>query len=377
MPVATTSNIHFFPGAGQPPGAPTQVTSITRDAAATVTFRAPSFTGDGPVTSWTVTPYIGAAAQAPTTVAAASAGTITDSAGTSYRQVAVTGLANSTAYTFTVKAANSAGTGPESAASGANTPLQYLVFGDDFNGPAGAQPDPEWWVYDRCGFIAQNEVQWYKPDHCVLDGAGNLKITASHDPVSGVSYPSDNNTVRNQTWTSGACQSNTKTWYPAAGNTMTYEARFQVNPNAGDGFWPGFFWLNGQYALTAWKTDPGPNQWNGTDHAEIDIAEWYQSGAPGNYGNVTWSSSSPDSYIHDYGVNLSLAMHTYTVQWKPGARTRFLRDGSETHLYTGAQVPSSGAQFVLLLYMQMLGGGPTGTESIYTDWVRVYDQNLG
>jgi len=158
---------------------------------------------------------------------------------------------------------------------------------------------------------------------------------------------------------------------------MTYEARFQVNPNAGNGFWPGFFWLNGQYALNAWKTDPGPNSWNDTDHAEIDIAEWYQTGAPDTYGNVSWASSDPDNYTNDYNINFSQAMHTFAVQWKPGVRTRFLRDGSETHLHTGAQVPSTGAQFVLLLYMQMLGGGPTATESIYTDYVRVFDQNLG
>ena len=55
----------------------------------------------------------------------------------------MTGLTNSTAYTFTVHATNTSGAGPESAASGADTPLSGLVFGDDFNGPARTY-DPEW-----------------------------------------------------------------------------------------------------------------------------------------------------------------------------------------------------------------------------------------
>ena len=74
MPVSTTSNIHFIPGAGQPPGAPTAVTSITKDAGATVSFLAPASSGDSAITSYTVTPYIGGSAQTPATVAVASLG---------------------------------------------------------------------------------------------------------------------------------------------------------------------------------------------------------------------------------------------------------------------------------------------------------------
>ena len=79
---------------------------------------------------------------------------------------------------------------------------------------------------------------------------------------------------------------------------MTFEARFQINTNAGNGLWPGFFWLNGQFALDHWKTDPasnlssGGNDWNSTDHSEIDIAEWNNSGQPSNYGNVSWASNT-------------------------------------------------------------------------------------
>jgi hypothetical protein len=294
-------------------------------------------------------------------------------------QANVTGLTNSTAYTFTVKARSSVGDGPESSASGANTPLAGLVFGDDFNGPASGPIDPEWWIYNRCGYIAQSEVEWYLPSQCVLDGSGNLQLTAQHTTHSGPSYPSDGNTTRNQTWISGACQSNAKTWAPTAGNTMTFEVKQQVCPDSGNGFWPGLFWLAGQTRLNDWKTDPLQTGWDSTGQAELDVAEWNPSQvfAPHDYGNVTWNSSSPDSFIVSTATDFSAALHVYNVKWKPGVSAVYARDGATTHTSAAGHVPASGAQFFMMLYLQMLAGGPTTTESCFIDYVRVYDQNLG
>ena len=131
----------------------------------------------------------------------------------------MTGLTNSTAYTFSVHASNANGAGTESAQSGANTPLSGLVFGDDFNGPAGGPIDPEWWVYDRCGYLAQSEVQYYKPQYCVLDGSGNLKISAEHVTTSGPRYPTDPaypGTI-NQPWGLGAASPTPRRGLRAAG----------------------------------------------------------------------------------------------------------------------------------------------------------------
>jgi Fibronectin type III domain len=373
VPIVTHAYHHFLAPPGQPPAAPTAVTSITKDAGATVSFL-PGAQGDAAVTSWVVTPAIGGTPQAPQTVAAGSATTITGSTGSTYTQVPVTGLANGTAYTFTVHGVSSVGAGAESAPSGANTPLSGLVFGDDFNGPASGPIDPEWWIYTRCGYLAQSEVQYYLPDYCVLDGAGNLKITAEHTSYTGPKYASAGGGSITQPWRAGACQSNTRLYYPSAGNTMTFEAKFQVNPNAGSGFWPGFFWLEGQTYIQAWKTDPLQEGWDSTGKAEIDVAEWYLSGNANSYGNVSWAGSNQQTNINASG--LATSQHIYQALWKPGASVVFKRDGSVTATHT-SQVPSSGAQFFLMLYMQMLAGGSTGTESIYTDYVRVYDQNLG
>jgi hypothetical protein len=365
------------PPGGTPPSAPSSVTSVTKDGGATVSFLAPSSSGSGPVTSYTVTPYIAGAAQSPVTVAAGSAGSITGSNGSTYVQVPVTGLANGTAYTFTAHASSSYGTGPESGQSGANTPLSGLVFGDDFNGPASGPLDPEWWVYTRCGYLAQNEVGYYLPSQCILDGSSNLLLVAQHTSHTGPSYASAGGGTVTQPWISGACQSNTRAYAPAAGNTMTFEARQQVPPDSGNGFWPGLFWLEGQNYLSAWKTDPLQSGWDTGSSAEIDVAEWSSGQTRTNYGSNVFGNSS-DLFNVNTSTDFSAAMHIYQARWKPGVSVTFFRDGSQTHQVTASgTVATSACQFFLLLYLQMLAGGPATTEQCAIDYVRVYDQNLG
>ena len=95
-------------GITNPPGAPTNVIAVAGNAQATVSFTPPASTGGAAITGYTVTPYVGAIAQTPTAAASSP--------------VTVTGLTNGTAYTFTVTATNSVGTGAASAPSNAVTP---------------------------------------------------------------------------------------------------------------------------------------------------------------------------------------------------------------------------------------------------------------
>lgn len=97
------------------PGAPTNVAATAGDASAQVTWSAPSSNGGASITSYTVT---------------SSPGGLTASTGGSGRSATVTGLTNGTSYTFTVRATNSAGTGPASSASNSVTPT------------GGTQPPP-------------------------------------------------------------------------------------------------------------------------------------------------------------------------------------------------------------------------------------------
>ncbi len=93
------------------PEAPGSVTATAGNAAATVEWSAPG-NGGSQIASYTVTPFIGSAAQATTVVTGTPPLT----------KATVTGLANGTSYTFTVKATNAVGSGPESAASAPVTP---------------------------------------------------------------------------------------------------------------------------------------------------------------------------------------------------------------------------------------------------------------
>jgi hypothetical protein len=81
-----------------------------------VSWTAPS-NGGSAITSYTVTPFIGPAAQAPTTVTGSPPATSTT----------VSGLTNGTTYTFTVTATNAIGTGPVSAPSNAVTPTATVA----------------------------------------------------------------------------------------------------------------------------------------------------------------------------------------------------------------------------------------------------------
>ena len=363
--------------AGTPPSAPSAVTSITKDSGATVSFLPPASPGTGTVTSYTVTPYIAGTAQSPTTIAAGSAGSISGSNGSTYLQVPVSGLANGTAYTFSVHASSLYGAGAESGQSGANTPLAGLLFGDDFNGPASGPVDPEWWIYNnRCGYLAQSEIEGYAASHCVLDGSSNLKLTAQNTSITVPRYPSDPLYPGNitQPWTSGACQSNTRTYTPTSGNILTVEARQQVCADAGNGFWPGLTWMEGSHFLTQWKTDPNQPAWNTTDEAEIDIAEWPSLSTPANYSNNELTAGSGTGPFNvNSGNDNSAAMHVYSVKWKPGVSTTWFYDGTQTATTTSSQ-PTSGASFFLLIYLQMISGGPTTTESCLVDYVHVFDK---
>ncbi|MCX6944609.1 MAG: fibronectin type III domain-containing protein, partial [Opitutales bacterium] len=88
------------------PGAPTIGTASAGNAQATVTFTAPVSNGGDSITSYTVT---------------SSPGGFTATGASSPRTV--TGLTNGTAYTFTVTATNSVGTGAASGASNSVTPV--------------------------------------------------------------------------------------------------------------------------------------------------------------------------------------------------------------------------------------------------------------
>ena len=93
------------------PGAPPSVVASNGNASATVSWGLPADNGSA-ITSYTVTPFVGAVAQTPTTVVGSPPALST----------VVSGLTNGTTYTFVVRATNAIGTGPPSAPSNAVVP---------------------------------------------------------------------------------------------------------------------------------------------------------------------------------------------------------------------------------------------------------------
>jgi len=108
------------------PGAPTSVVATPGDTQASVAFTAPASTGGSTLTGYTVT--VSPADVAPVNGAGSP--------------IVVTGLTNGQAYTFTVTADNSAGTGPASSASNSVTPaaIQTITFNNPGSQNFGTTP---------------------------------------------------------------------------------------------------------------------------------------------------------------------------------------------------------------------------------------------
>jgi hypothetical protein len=171
------------------PSAPTAVSAEPLDASAGVSWTAPTI-GGAPVTSYTVTPYIGSVAQAATVVSGNPAPTATT----------VSGLTNGATYTFTVTATNSIGTSPASAPSNSVTPT--------------AQPAP--------AFVLQASA------HSAT--TSSLAVTLPSSTVTG-----DRLIVQAGVWSSGSATAQGVT--DSAGDTFTELTHFKAADNTEQSIW--------------------------------------------------------------------------------------------------------------------------------------------
>ena len=145
------------------PGAPTSVSaSATGTTTASVSFVAPSDIGSTAITSYTVT---------------SSPGNITSSGASS--PITITGLTTNTAYTFTVRATNGAGSGPPSSPSSSITTL--AVPGAPTNVSASTSPSQATVSFTAPSFAGvPASITGYR----VTSNPGGITATGASSPIT-------------------------------------------------------------------------------------------------------------------------------------------------------------------------------------------------
>ncbi len=246
-----------------------------------------------------------------------------------------------------------------------------LAWSDEFDGPAGAPPDPANWSYEiGDGTVngipgwGNSELQYYTDDpaNSSTDGSGNLVITLDEaDPSLQCYY--------------GPCEyasARLITHHKAEFAYGRIESRLRV-PDGGDGLWPAFWSLG---------TDITYNPWPAA--GEIDFME-YVSRLPNEiFGTIHgpgYNGGNAFGDIYDFGEPVYNNYHTFTVEWEPNLITWYV-DGIQYHQAEPSDVPGPWVfekPFYLLLNFAIGGnfGGPVDPANTYpqeylVDYVRVY-----
>jgi beta-glucanase (GH16 family) len=250
------------------------------------------------------------------------------------------------------------------------SPSPSPVWGDEFDGPAGASFDRTKWVADTGGSgFGNQERQFYttRAENVALDGDGHLVITARAEPSS--TY---------------AC------WYGRCLYTSTrlltkglfaqaygrFEARIRIP--RGQGLWPAF-WMLG---------------------ADIDSIGWPQSGEIDIMENIGREPAIAHGTLHGPGYsggdgigkadtlpNAAYAddFHIFAVEWQPD-EIRWYVDGRQYHRMTPADLPAGtkwvfDQPFFLLLNVAVGGEWPgdpdastTFPQTMVVDYVRAYSK---
>lgn len=249
-------------------------------------------------------------------------------------------------------------------------PNRTLVWSDEFDGPAGAAPDPARWRHDVGGWGWGNqELQYYTDGNAntFLDGQGRLAIEARNDGRWDASCAGGR-----CAYTSGRLL----TQGTFAGQYGRYEARIKVP--RGQGLWPAFWMLGDDIETNPWPAS-----------GEIDIME-HVGHEPGTVwgsihgpDNTAGGNTITGSHTLPGGAALADDFHVYAIEWEPEQITWYL-DGQAFLIRTPADM-NGGAwvydkPFFILLNLAVGGvwpGSPNSStqfpQRMLVDYVRVYD----
>lgn len=237
-----------------------------------------------------------------------------------------------------------------------------LVWQDEFEGGAGAAPDAARWGFDvgtgENGW-GNRELQHYRVENAVLDGAGHLAITARKEDFQGSAYTSARLTTRGK----------------LERTRGRFEARIKLP--AGQGLWPAFWMLGANVGEVGWPTC-----------GEIDVLELRGQQPEIAIGSLhgpgySGGQSLSDSYALT-GARFDDDFHVFAVVWHEDF-IAWEVDGETYQVITPDQLPAGTTwvfdkPFFLLLNLAVGGnfvGAPDATTvfpaTMLVDWVRVYE----
>ena len=243
-----------------------------------------------------------------------------------------------------------------------------LVWNDEFNGAAGAAPDPGKWTAETGGWGWGNqELQYYTDsrENSAQSGDGNLVITAKADGGG------------QNCWYGPCTHTSARLITENKFDTKYGKVEARIKVPAGQGIWPAFWMLGSDFRKVGW-----PNS------GEIDIMENVGKEPGTVYGNVHGPGYSGccgivGSTTLPNGEKLSDSFHDFAIEWDDDSITWFL-DGAPFHRVTKSDVPAGSAwvfdhNFFVLLNVAVGGqwpGSPDRTtqfpQKMLVDYVRVY-----
>lgn len=251
-----------------------------------------------------------------------------------------------------------------------------LVWSDEFDGPAGEQPDAAHWTFEigdgRSKGIpgwGNNELEFYtdSPANAAFDGAGNLVITALELDRSLA-----------PTCYYGACRYSSARLITEKKVEQQYgriEARIRLP--VGQGLWPAFWMLGDNLADVGW---PASGEIDIMEHVGKEPANLYGTiHGPGYSGanGISGKTTLPDGQLAD-------DFHLYAVEWEEGQIRWFL---DETNYFTATvdSLPAGSPwvfdhPFYLILNLAVGGnwpGRPDETtqfpQQMLVDYIRIYE----
>jgi len=253
-----------------------------------------------------------------------------------------------------------------------------LAWSDEFDGPAGAFPDPKKWTYDLGdGGFGNQELEDYcapgsakapcdpKVPNAAMDGRGRLVIAAARSADGK--------------WTSARL----KTAGLAQFRYGRVEARMRLP--YGPGLWPAFWMLGVDVSSAGWPAC-----------GEIDVMENVPGDVPGGLGvdTIKGTLHGPGySGVHGVGKVVKLPggarvddeFHVYGALWSPGKVAFYIDDWTRPYFVATKKDLPKGASwaydhpFFLILNLAVGGSWPKNPTDatpnpakMLVDYVRVY-----